>query len=229
MDTRRKQGVEALERAFELLNAFRDAPSRLMLAELAQRTKFHKSTILRMAVSLERYGYLTRLADGSFALGSTLLQLGKLYQGNFRLTDAVRPTLVRLSAQTRESASYWIPEGDYRVCLCRVESSQHIRDALFQEGDRLLMDKGPTSTLFQAFAGAKGRRFDEVRRDAAVVSLGQFRADVAGIACPVFSAGGGIAGAVTLTGPRQRFDERAIARMKPAVKEAAAEIQRNMA
>jgi DNA-binding IclR family transcriptional regulator len=44
----------------------------------------------------------------------------------------------------------------------------------------------------------------------------------------VFSAGGAIAGAVTLTGPVQRFDERAVARMKPAVKEAAGEIQRSL-
>jgi DNA-binding IclR family transcriptional regulator len=225
MDVRRKRGVDALERAFELLNAFRDGPEALSLAELARRTGINKSTILRLAVSLERYGYVARLPGGGFALGGTLYQLGSLYRQTFRLAEAVRPTLEQLAATTRESASFWIAEDAHRVCLCRVESTQSVRDALFREGDRLELDNGPTSTLLKAFTGSKGKRFDEVRRDWAAVSLGLYRADVAGIACPVFAADG-FAGAVTLTGPRQRFDERSVARMRPAVRDAGAEITR---
>ncbi|MBI2748503.1 MAG: IclR family transcriptional regulator [Burkholderiales bacterium] len=226
MDTRRKRGVESLERAFELLDAFRGGPPSLSLSELSAKTGLYKSTILRIFVSLERYGYLVRLDSGRFALGSMLFELGSRYRQNLHLRDHVRPTLQRLAAQTKESASFWVLEGGYRVCLCRVESPQNVREAIFREGDRLLLDKGPTSTLLGAFSGARGKRFDEVRRDVAAVSLGLYRRDVAGISCPVFSAGGVLAGAVTLTGPRQRFDERAAARMKAAVLEAAEEITR---
>jgi DNA-binding IclR family transcriptional regulator len=81
----------------------------------------------------------------------------------------------------------------------------------------------------RAFSGARGKRFDEVRRDVAAVSIGLYRADVAGISCPVFAPGGELAGAVTLTGPRQRFDERALGRMKAAVRAAAEEITRSLA
>ena len=226
MDTRRKRGVESLERAFELLDAFRGGSPSLSLSELSAKTGLYKSTILRIFVSLERYGYLVRLDSGRFALGSTLFELGSRYRQNLHLRDHVRPTLQRLAAQTKESASFWVLEGGYRVCLCRVESPQNVREAIFREGDRLLLDKGPTSTLLGAFSGARGRRFDEVRRDVAAVSLGLYRRDVAGISCPVFAAGGALAGAVTLTGPRQRFDERAVARMKGAVRDAAEEITR---
>jgi DNA-binding IclR family transcriptional regulator len=224
VDTRTRRGVDSLERAFELLNAFRDGQATLSLAELARRTGINKSTILRLAVSLERYGYLARV-QGGFALGGTLYQLGSLYRQTFRLAEAVRPALEHLAAHTRESASFWIAEDGHRVCLCRVESTQSVRDALFREGDRLELDNGPTSTLLRAYAGAKGKRYDDVRRDSAAVSLGLYRAEVAGIACPVFS-NDGFAGAVTLTGPRQRFDERALVRMRPAVRDAAAQITR---
>ncbi len=229
MDVRRKRGVDSLERAFELLEAFRAAPESLSLSELAQKTGLYKSTILRLFVSLERYGYLVRVESGRFALGSTLFELGNVYRKTFRLVDRVRPALERLAAQTKESASFWVLENGHRVCLCRVESPQSVREAMFREGDRRPLDKGPTSTLLRAFSGAKGKRFDEVRRDVAAVSIGLYRADVAGISCPVFAPAGELAGAVTLTGPRQRFDERAVGRMKAAVKASAEEITRALA
>lgn len=228
MDAKTKKGVAALERAFALLDAFRSAQSSLSLAELSARSGLYKSTILRIFVSLERYGYLQRLQSGRFVLGSTLFELGNAYQRTFRLIDFVRPVLERLAAEMRESASFWVLEGEYRVCLCRVESSQGVREAIFREGDRLLLDKGPTSTLLRAFSGARGRRFDEVRRDVAAVSLGLYRSDVAGISCPAFLPGGDLAGALTLTGPRQRFDNRAVARMKEAVRRAAEDITRSL-
>ena len=229
MDVRRKRGVDSLERAFELLEAFRAAPESLSLSELAQKTGLYKSTILRLFVSLERYGYLVRVESGRFALGSTLFELGNVYRKTFRLVDRVRPVLERLAAQTKESASFWVLENGHRVCLSRVESPQNVREAMFREGDRRLLDKGPTSTLLRAFSGAKGKRFDEVRREVAAVSIGLYRADVAGISCPVFAPVGELAGAVTLTGPRQRFDERAAGRMKAAVRAAAEEITRSLA
>jgi DNA-binding IclR family transcriptional regulator len=229
MDVRRKRGVDSLERAFELLEAFRDAPDSLSLSDLAAKTGLYKSTILRLFVSLERYGYLVRVESGRFALGSTLFELGNVYRKAFRLIDRVRPVLERLAAQTKESASFWVLENGHRVCLSRVESPQNVREAMFREGDRRPLDKGPTSTLLRAFSGAKGKRYDEVRRDVAAVSIGLYRADVAGISCPVFAPVGELAGAVTLTGPRQRFDERALGRMKAAVRAAAEEITRSLA
>lgn len=228
MEARTRRGVASLERAFTLLDAFRGGASSLSLAELAERTGLYKSTILRLFVSLERFGYLARLASGRFVLGATLFELGTVYQRTFRLMDCVRPVLVGLAASMRESASFWILDGEHRICLCRVESPQNVREAMFREGDRLALDRGPTSMLLRAFSGAPGKAFDKVRRDVAAVSLGLYRPDVAGISCPVFGAGGALAGALTLTGPRQRFDARAVARMKAAVKRSAEEITRSL-
>ena len=60
--------VEAVERALTILNAFAADKPELTLAELAVATGFYKSTILRLAGSLERFGYLIRRADGTFRL-----------------------------------------------------------------------------------------------------------------------------------------------------------------
>src|SRR5207245_6932353 len=55
-----KDKVEAVERALAVLNAFHADKPTMTLGEIASATGFYKSTILRLAGSLERLGYLIR-------------------------------------------------------------------------------------------------------------------------------------------------------------------------
>ena len=48
----------------------------MTLAELAERTGLVKSTILRLALSLQQYRLLARLPDGSYRLDAETLRLG---------------------------------------------------------------------------------------------------------------------------------------------------------
>src|SRR5690606_28315893 len=109
-----KGGVAAVDRALTVLAAFDEGADTLGLAELAERTGLYKSTILRLAAS-----------DGRFALGPSLLRLGELYRASFDLGRLVLPSLKRLSAETGESAAFYVREGDERVCLYRVASTAH--------------------------------------------------------------------------------------------------------
>jgi hypothetical protein len=112
--------VEAVERALAVLNAFRADRPRMTLGELAAATGFYKSTILRLAASLERCGYLVREDNGGFRLGPTLWRLGSIYRAGFNLGAAIRPELRRLVETTGETASFYIREGRSRVCLFRL-------------------------------------------------------------------------------------------------------------
>ena len=56
-------GVAAVERALSIVAALETADHPLALAELAVRTGFYKSTILRLLGSLLTTGYATRLPD----------------------------------------------------------------------------------------------------------------------------------------------------------------------
>ena len=60
--------VAAVDRALSLLGCFDAEHDRLTLKQLAERTGLYKSTILRLAGSLEASGYLNRLDDGSFVV-----------------------------------------------------------------------------------------------------------------------------------------------------------------
>ena len=60
-----KDKVEAVERALAVLNAFHADKPAMTLGEIASATGFYKSTILRLAGSLERLGYLIREERGA--------------------------------------------------------------------------------------------------------------------------------------------------------------------
>ena len=133
-------GVSAAERALAVLTAFRRGDGVLSLAELANRTGLVKSTIMRLAVSLQRYRLLARLPDGSYRLDAETLRLGTAYQQAFSLADHVLPTLGQLSVKTGETASFYVKHGDERLCLYRVESASPIRMHV-QPGETRPMDK----------------------------------------------------------------------------------------
>lgn len=77
------EGVAAVERALTVLTAFRRGDGALSLAELTERTGLVRSTIMRLAVSLQRHRLLARLPDGSYRLDAEALRLGTAYQQGF--------------------------------------------------------------------------------------------------------------------------------------------------
>ncbi len=216
-------GVAAVERALAILDAFREGDDGLTLAEIADRTKMYKSTILRLCASLERFGYLWRVSDGRYRLGSTPMRLGSLYQRAFHLGDLIVPVLRRLANESGESASFYIRQGTVRVCLHRVDSPAPIRDHV-REGDHLPLDRGAAGRVLLAFDGAGGAPFAAVRRDLIAVSYGERSPETAAIACPVFRVTQELAGVLSLSGPLYRFRPAAVRKMSEALLRSAAEM-----
>lgn len=216
-------GVAAVERALAILDAFREGEDSLSLAEIAQRTLMYKSTILRLCASLERYGYLWRVNDGRYRLGPTPMRLGALYQRAFRLGDRVVPILNHLASSSGESASFYVRQGDVRVCLHRVDSPQAIRDHV-QEGDHLPLDRGAAGRVLLAFGGASGAIYARARRDLIAASFGERNPETAAIACPVFRVGQELVGALSLSGPIYRFQPAATKRMSVMLMRSAADL-----
>lgn len=211
-----ESGVAAVDRALAILGAFREQDHSLTLADLAQRTGLYKSTILRVSESLLRTDYLRRLADGTYQLGPAPLRLASIFQRQCRTSDLVPPVLRELVEKSTECASFYIREGQFSVCLHRVDSTRMIRDAI-REGDRLPIDRGAASHVLRAFGGDAGDRLDRVRRDGYCASYGEVDPEIAAVSVPVFGANKVLIGSLTLSGPRYRFDSPQISRMLPVL------------
>jgi DNA-binding IclR family transcriptional regulator len=218
-------GVAALERGLAVLEAFGHGKDVLSLAELAEVTGLYKSTILRLAASLLRRGYLHRLSDGRYRLGPSVFSLGRIYQRSFDLRETVVPVLDRLAARTGETASLFIRDADSDVCLHRRESPRPVRDASVSEGDRFPMDGSACSMVLSAFSGQPGPAYDDIRRQVLMLARPSKRlSGVAAFVCPVFGLGNKLVGALLLSGPESRFADDALPPLRSAVLEEAARL-----
>jgi DNA-binding IclR family transcriptional regulator len=195
---RKTQGVNAVERALSILDAFIGDGSR-GLAELAKVTGLAKPTALRSLISLEKAGYIVRLNDGRYQLGAKTMQLGTTYQANFRLDQHVLPVLKWLTEQTLESAAFHIREKNSRLCLFRVDSPQLVRD-VSHHATLVPLDMTSTGQVL-----ANSTWPNNAERTPVYASSGIFDVLTASMSTAVFGMDRALAGALTVSGPVERF------------------------
>ena len=211
-------GVTALERGLGLLDA-------LGAARIPLQTQ-RPPTVLRLAVSLERFGHLRRDSVGNFHLGPALWRLGTAFRQNLDLEQHVRPVLEALVSLTQESASFWIPHGNQRMCLYRVNSPRSARSHV-EEGEHSPIDKGAGGHIVAYHLGKPTPRASEIEADAAVATVGDRDPDVASVAAAVLGPNREFLGALVLAGILSRFEPR-IPDFKPIVKQAAQALSRQV-
>jgi DNA-binding IclR family transcriptional regulator len=216
------EGVASAGRAMTLLSAFRRGDDAVSLAELSQRTGLVKSTIMRLAVTLEEHGFLTGLSDGSYRLGAELFRLGSLYQQSFRVEAHVMPALEALVSKTGESASFYVHDGAHRLCLHRVDSPHRLRLHV-RQGDRLPMDSSAIATVLRLFS-AVPLPVEAAETSVPLYTAGANDPHVAGMATPVFGPGTNFAGALCLTGPVTRLTRAAADVAAPTLLKVAMEL-----
>lgn len=207
-------GVAAVERALSIAKALEMARRPLTLNELAQHTGLYKSTILRLLVSLERCALVVRRSDQSYTLGAFAIRLGKAYDACMPLEATLLPLMEALVQQGMESPSFHvILDAQTRVCLLRKDSLHSTLDRV-RVGDRLPL-----------FSGAPGKVLRNAPPDPQVaaysgllqVSFGERDPSCAAVAGPVFGPGQTLLGALSLSGPLDRFNTTTLQTMAPVL------------
>lgn len=188
--------VEAVERALTLLEVFNEHHPELSLTELSLATGFYKSTILRLMASLEVFGFVVRNERGIYRIGPACARLAPLAGEGLRLEGVVRPVLVALRDTSGETASFYIRDGDDRVCLYRENGRHEVRHHL-EQGARLPLDRGAAARVLRG--GGDSR---EVQ-----VSKGEREPSLAAVAIGIFRPDGELLGALALSGPRERLTD----------------------
>lgn len=208
-------GAAAVDRAISLLAAFRPGDKALSVTELAGRTRLYKSTVLRLLASLAHGGLVQRTAEGRWSLGPEISRLASIYARSVSLEDVLVPVMRDLVARTGESVAFHVRQGERRLCLFRVDSPHLLRDHV-RAGDLLPLDRGAGGRVLLAFAGARGRIYEQVRRDGFVKVTGDRVPGLVGISAPVWGSGRALVGALTLTVPEQRFQPTFVGALREA-------------
>lgn len=201
-------GVAVLDRAFALLGAFGQDDAGLTLSELSRRTGLYKSTVLRLLAALEHGGFVRKLADGQYAIGPAPLRLATIYQRSFHVGPAVEPLLKQLSADTGETASFYVRHGDARIALYRWEPARSVRAAV-AVGQQYALHQGASGKVLSAFSDDRGDGLETIHERGWAASYGEREPDTASVAAPVFGVDGQVQGAIAISGPRIRLSPAA--------------------
>jgi DNA-binding IclR family transcriptional regulator len=211
MEDTEQRTVAAVERAMRLLEAFRSSTGVLSLTELAERTNLYKSTVLRLAATLEQFGFIVRRVDGAFQLGPTPFYLGAVFQRTIQPPEIILPVLRELVETFGESASFFVEQKQGRVCLYRVNSPQLVR-AHLSPGDIVPLDRGAGGKILLAFREPDNPAYRKIRKTLVLSSSGEIGEDMTAVASVVFDSFGGVSGALVITGPQRRFNRNMIRR-----------------
>jgi DNA-binding IclR family transcriptional regulator len=205
-------GVAAVDRAFAIVLALEAAATSLTLAEIARKTGFYKSTVLRLLASLERHSLVVRRSDQQYCLGPLAFRLGRAYENTYQLRAYVLPILEGLVEAGTESASFHVRHGPRtRVCMFRTDSRHSTLDSV-RAGDLLPMERGAAGKVLQTFDHPdvlNGKHLP----DAIATSYGERDSACAAVSCPVFGPEQMLYGAISLSGPRERFTPADVRRM----------------
>ena len=220
------RGVAAVDRALAIVSAIEQSTLPRNLSEIARATGLYKSTILRILESLLDAGYIMRVEDSKYALGPAIMNLGLAYKRSNPLRHIVMPVMERLVDEGTESPSFHIRQtADERLCLFRLDSRHSTLDRV-QAGDRLPLRRGAAGKVLLACGPdlPDAPEFQQIREECFAISLGERDKFCAGIAAPIFASGGRLMGALSLSGPKERFSPEDVARMKTPLLTAARDL-----
>ncbi len=221
-------GSASVERALAVLRTFQMGDRSLSLAELAVRTGFYKSSILRLLRSLTASGFIEPSSIGGYRLGPAVFYLGSIYRSSLELGEFLPPRLQAIVDQTNETASFYVRHDNSRICLYRIKPPTRLTDDI-TTGLPLPLDETANSLVLKLYDPELDP--SAARRKVEITTVTEHAGELAGLAAPVFGSGqegNELVGALALSGPKTRFDVETQIRFKSILIEEAASLSRRL-
>ncbi|MEO7007721.1 MAG: helix-turn-helix domain-containing protein [Caldimonas sp.] len=114
----------ALEKGLDILELLAAESEGLTQSAIAQRLARSAAELFRMLSVLERRGYLTRHADGSYRLTLRLFELAHRHPPLKRLLSVALPAMQELAQSTRQSAHLVIHFARRILIVAQVDSPE---------------------------------------------------------------------------------------------------------
>jgi DNA-binding IclR family transcriptional regulator len=128
--------IKSVAKAVDILKTFSSSEPQLTLAEIARRRGLPKSTAHNLLNTLLAAGFVEKLDDDYYALGTAIVALTQAVRVNVELRDRAAPLLRRLADDSRESVYLTVLDKDHSLYIYAVESSKRLL-ARTAVGDRV--------------------------------------------------------------------------------------------
>jgi DNA-binding IclR family transcriptional regulator len=227
----RRDSVQSLERAFDLLEALA-AEGELGVTELAARTELVPSTAHRLLATLAKRGYVAQSSlSGRYLLGYKVIEVASgLEQRLTRLRAVARPHLERIQQATGETTNLVILDGERVVYVDQIEGTHSVRMftvvgtaalAHTTASGKAIMAYGPSEVATSLYADrellerltprtlvtfeALQDDFTRIRRRGYAIDNEEHEEGVGCLAAPLFDHTGRPCAAISVSGPSARI------------------------
>ena len=119
--------VQALDRAFAVLDLLGESQTPLGLAQVAASLQLHKSTAHRFLMVLEKHHMVERTTNGKFRLGLRLFDFGNRAIEQYDLRERAQPHLRKLVQETEETAHLCVLEQSRVIYIDKIEPARSVR------------------------------------------------------------------------------------------------------
>ena len=199
----------AIEKCLQILSLFSLDKTQFSINEICEKLDFNVSTIYRILSTLEEYGYVSRLKSKDYVVGTQALYLSAIYTQSNHL-EQIRPIVDAIRDISGETASFFVEEDSMRICLYRAHSRDEIRHNI-EQGSRLELNRGASGRIILAYGKRKNDKtgfYKEIRDAGYYLAIHEHNSSLFALAVPVISSSSKFVGAIVVSGPISRFNEK---------------------
>lgn len=235
-------GVRSVRRALKVVSLLRRDHPVVTLREVLESTELPRTTAIRLISTLEDCGLLWLVDTNSYIIGPALLRWNGLAAEAWHLPLGVQRAMEVSAKRSRETVTLFVREGVQRICIGQVEGDRALRMVTRVGSEHPLWAGAPAKVLLDgldddglrqlAAVSPRGRSDverlrlwrDEATSAGYAVSHNEREDGLSAVAVPVRSTSGSTLAALSVSGPKERFGEKAIEQYRVALQQAATEM-----
>jgi IclR family transcriptional regulator, acetate operon repressor len=236
-DEKAADSVRAVDRALDILLAFKPQDDALTVSELLRRVHLSRPTLYRLLRTLQQKQFLIVSGDPQrFRLGPAVAQLSHVWTAGLDLGAAAEPMMRRLRDETGETVALFVPEGASRLCIAEMPSNQALsfrRGVGYRErltvgasGKAILAYMPPPLPKVDFDPRKYARELALIKERGFAVSRNELIQGAVAVSAPLFDGTGRIAGSLSVFGPSARLGPSQVAKFGKLLLREAQEISR---
>lgn len=222
--------VPAVDRAVKILSLLKENARGMTIAEVTEKTGWHKSSVHKILVTLNHHGLLDRNdTTKQYSLGIALVGYGQFVLNNFDLRQEVHSLLRELADFSGETANFSILSGKQVIILQSIESTGDLRvvppvgtmDTLTRKSNgkailaslpepqatNIIQNEGLPAFTRKSITSAKvfKQELAKVRAQGYATDFEEFQEGIHAVSAAVFNKEGLPFGTVSIVGPTFRL------------------------
>ena len=203
-----EKSLNAIEKCLQILSTFTHDRSELSVNDISRKYQFNPSTVYRILNHLEDFGYVSRLKNKEYMVGTQAIYLNAVYTHSNHL-EKLRPIIDKIRDISSHTASLFIEEDSYCICLYRAHSNIQNHHTL-KQGSRLKLTQGASGKVILAYGRRRNDKYGlykDIRDQGYCLSTNTHNKALFALAVPVISSSDKFVGSIVVSGPKDSLFE----------------------